>query len=105
MALPFRQIQEFSPENETIEAYLERVEFYFQANGMAEGRRVAVFLSIIGGKNYTLLRNILSPEKPTDKLLKDLFAALKRHFEPKRLVIAERFQFYCREHAVGETIA
>ena len=62
MALPFRQIQEFSPENETIGAY-------FEANRVAEGCRVAAFLSIIGGKNYTLLCNILSPEKPSDKLL------------------------------------
>ena len=102
MALPFGQIQEFSPENETIGACLEHVELYFQTNGVAEGCRVAAFLIIIGGKNYTLLRNILSPEKPSDKLLEDLFAALKRHFG---VVIAEHFQFYCREHAVGETIA
>ena len=35
---------------------------------------MAAFLSIIGGKNYTLLRNILSPQKPSDKSLEDLFA-------------------------------
>jgi len=28
----YGQIQEFCPENETIEAYLERVELYFEAN-------------------------------------------------------------------------
>ena len=50
MALTFGQIQEFSLENETIGAYLERMELYFQANGVAEGRRVAAFLSIIGEK-------------------------------------------------------
>ena len=33
--LTFGQIQEFSPENETIGAYLERVELYFQAHGVA----------------------------------------------------------------------
>ena len=97
MALTFGQIQEFSPVNETIGAYSERMELYFQANGVAEGRQVAAFLSIIRGKNYTLSRNILSPEKPSDKLLEDLFAALKRYFEPKRVVIAERFRFYRRE--------
>ena len=54
---------------------------------------------------YTLLRNILSHEKPSNKSLEDLFAALKRHFKPKRVVIAERFCFYRREQAAGETIA
>ena len=67
MALTFGQIQEFSPENETIGAYLERVELYFQANGVAEGRRVAAFLSIIGGKNYILLRNILHVTRETQR--------------------------------------
>ena len=107
MALTFGQIQEFSPENKTIGAYLEHVELYSQANGVAERRRVAAFLSIIGGKNYTLLRNILSPEKPSEKSLEDLFASLKKHssFAPKRVVIAERFCFSRREQAVGETIA
>ena len=66
---------------------------------------MAVFLSIIGGKNYTLLRNILSLEKPNKKTLDDLFGVLKRHFEPKRVVIVECFCFYRREQAVGETIA
>ena len=35
IALTFGQIHEFSPENEIIGAYLERVEVYFQANGVA----------------------------------------------------------------------
>ena len=57
-------------------------------NGVAEGRQVAVFLSTIGGKNYTLLRNNVSPQKPSEKSLEDQFAALKRHYEPKRVAIA-----------------
>ena len=85
MALVFGKMQEFRPEDETIAAYLERVEIYFQANKVAQGNRVAAFLSLIWGKNYTLLRNIMSPEKPSDKTLEELFAALKRHFEPKRV--------------------
>ena len=32
-------------------------------------------------------------------------AALKKHFEPKRVVIAERFHFHKRNQAMGESIA
>ena len=92
-ATTFGQIQEFCPEIESIEAYIERVELYFEANNIDADRRVAVFLSVIGGKNYTLLRNLLSPEKPSAKTLAELTAVLKRHFAPKRVVIAERFRF------------
>jgi len=99
------RIDEFQQENESIEAYLERVDLYFAANDIAEGKRVAVFLSVIGGKTYTLLRNLLAPAKLGDLSLSELKGALKKHFEPKRVVIAERFHFYRRNQAAGESIA
>ena len=105
MATSYGQIQEFCPENESVEAYLERVELYFEANNIAEDRQVAVFLSIIGGKNYAVLRNLLSPTKPSTKMLSELRASLTNHFAPKRVVIAERFRFYRKEQAVGESVA
>ena len=102
MAATFGQIQEFCPEIESIEAYIERVDLYSEANNIDAECRVAVFL--IGGKSYTLLRN-LSPEKPSAKTPAELTAVLKRHFIPKRVVIAERFRFYRREQAIGESVA
>ena len=90
-AATFGQIHKFYPEIESIEAYIEHVELYFEANNIDADCRVAVFLSVIGGKNYTFLRNLLSPEKPSAKTLVELTAVLKRHFAPKRVVIAKRF--------------
>ena len=60
MATTFGQIQEFSPEIESIEAYIERVELYYEANNIGADWQVAVFLSGTGRKNYTLLCNLLS---------------------------------------------
>ena len=51
----FGKIQEFSPDKETISNYLERVEIFFQANGIANEKKVPVFLSIAGGNIYALL--------------------------------------------------
>ena len=42
----YRQIQEFCPES--IEAYIERVELYFEASNIDADHRVAVFFSVIG---------------------------------------------------------
>ncbi len=103
MATTYGQIQEFCSGNDSIEAYLERIELYFTANNIVAERQVAVFLSVIGGKNYTVLRNLLSPAKPSGKTLAELTAALKKHFALKRLVIAVRFRFYRREQAIGES--
>ena len=44
------KIQEFNPDSDSVNAYIERVNLFFVANDVAEGKRVAVFLSVIGGK-------------------------------------------------------
>ena len=78
----YGKIEEFQPENESISAYLERIELYFSANAVEEGKQVAVFLSVIGAKTYTLLRNLLAPTK-LEASLASLTDAPKNHFEPK----------------------
>ena len=99
------KLDPFQPESETISAYLERVDLFFEANEVAADKKVAVFLSVIGGKTYTLLRNLTAPVKPSEKTLEDLRAVLKKHFEPTTIVIAERYYFHCRSQAEGESIA
>ncbi len=87
-----------------LEAYLERVDLYIRANKIANEDRGPVFLSIVGGKTYTLLRDVLAPDTLSDKSLSELKEALKRHYQPKRMVIAERFRFHRRNQGVGESI-
>ena len=53
--LSYRRIDEFQPENESIAAYLKRVELFFSANDIAAEKQVPVFLSVIGGRTYSLL--------------------------------------------------
>ena len=60
-------INEFDSEKETISAYLERVEMFFQANDVKTEKRVPVLLSVIGAKTYTLLRNLITPATPKDE--------------------------------------
>ena len=81
------------------------MELFFTANSIADDKKVVVFLSVIGGKTYFLLRDLLAPEKPQDKLLSVLFKKLKEHYEPKLLVIAERFYFHIRGQGANKTIA
>ena len=69
----FGQIGEFQQENESIDAYLDRIDLYFAANGIAQEKQVAVFLSVLGGKTFTLLRNLQPPAaKLADLPLADL---------------------------------
>ena len=54
---------------------------------------------------YGLLRNLLVPASPKDKLFKEIVDTLKAHFKPKPLVIAERFHFHRQNQNSGESVA
>ena len=77
---------------------------FFEANDIAEEKKVPIFLSIIGTRSYSLLRDLLLPDKPRDKDLKTLMEVLKAHYEPTPLVIVERFNFYRRDQKIGESV-
>ena len=57
------------------------------------------------GKTYGLLRNLMAPTLLKDKPLADVIAVLKKHFDPKPAVIAERFKFHKRDQLPGESLA
>ena len=62
-----------------------------------------MLLTVIGKHNFSLLQNLVAPESPKDKSFDDLTKILKSHFEPKKLVIAERFNFYQCDQQDGES--
>ena len=61
------QLSQFEADQETMSAYLERVEIFFQANNIAEEKQASIFLSLIGAKTYGLLRDLVAPAKPKEK--------------------------------------
>ena len=100
----FGQLKAFDPEKENISTYLERVELYFDVNGVLEDKRVPVLLTVIGPSAYATVRILVAPDKPRTKTYEQLEAVLKSHFEPKPLVIAERSKFYRRTQNPTETV-
>ena len=70
---------------------------------MSEDKKVAMFLTVIGPKNYSIINDaVAAPEKPKDKTLQELMDILKTHFE---LVIAERFHFHKRVQKPTESLS
>ena len=63
-----------------------------------------MLLSVIEGKMYSLLRDLLAPDRPDSKTFTQLAETLMEHFQPKTLVIAERFYFHSRNQKTTETI-
>ena len=98
-------LSEFSAESESFSSYVERVKLYLDANDVKVDKRLAVFLSVIGATTYSLLRDLVAPRKPSELKLDEAIEALTAHFQPKPIVIAERFHFHCRSQLPGETVA
>ena len=99
------QIYAFQQDSETISAYLEHVQIFFSANGIEEDKqKVPIFLNAVGAQTYALLCDLLSPAKSASKSFAELQKALTDHFEPKPLVITERFYFHQRTQGANESV-
>ena len=101
----YGKINAYRAEEESITAYLECIELYFQANDVDTAKQVLILLSSIGAKTYELLRSLTAPKVPKEKTPAKLTALLKSHFEPVPIVIAEWYRFHRRDQAEGESIA
>ena len=51
-ATTYGRINEFEAHNEDWETYVERVEMFFDANGIENDKHVAILLSCVGAKTY-----------------------------------------------------
>ncbi|KAM7296885.1 hypothetical protein ISCGN_022040 [Ixodes scapularis] len=87
------------------EEYEEVVEQYFIANDIAGEKKRAVFLSNCGKRTYSLLRNLLAPERPRDVAYDDIITKLNGHYAPKLSIIVELLKFHTRIRQQGETMS
>ena len=98
------KIESFDDTNENWENYAERGKQFFLANNIDDAHKVPTSLSLIGGKTYALLRDLLAPKKPATKSFQEIVATLQEHLSPKPFEIAERFRFYKRNQHEGESM-
>lgn len=90
------KLESFDGTKEYWETYVERVEQFFLASGIDDDHKVPTLLSLIGGKTYSLLRDLLAPEKKTSRSFQQIVTTLQEHLSPKPLEIAEGSRFYKR---------
>ena len=98
-------LEEFDQKSDTMAAYLERAALYMDANEVADEKKTATFLTAIGKSTFQVLRNLVAPAKVKDKSFDQICEVLLRHYEPKPLVISERFNFNRRQQGANERIS
>lgn len=105
MATRIGQLKAFDPDEESIAAYLERFDLYVSINDVTEDKRAPTLLLVVGWMHYTLIRDLVSPDRPEAKPLATLKEILLKHYDPEPIVIAERFHFYQRVQKPDESIS
>lgn len=95
---------EFDPKSDSMTAYIERAMMYMDANNVPQDRRAATLLIAIGKSTFQVLRNLVIPAKLQDKSYDNIVKTLLDHYEPKPLVIAERFNFNGRQQGPTESV-
>ena len=63
------------------------------------------FLTVIGPDAYKLLKNLCDAENPNTKTFTRLSQLLQEHFQPTRIVIAERHKLWTASQEEGESVS
>ena len=98
------KIDPFNDTEEDWPSYVERLEMFFMVNNVEDEKRTVALVSLIGGRTYGLLKSPTAPEAPSSFTFTQLTDLLRNHFNPKPLVIAERFRFY-KSNQLEETVS
>ena len=59
---------------------------------------------MVGESIYQLIRNLLAPQKPTEKAFNDLVKLVQKHYQPNRSIIAQCFKFNFHSRQPGEFV-
>ena len=74
---------EFDSTTDAINDYLERLSFYLEANEVTgESKKRAILLTVIGQKQFRLLKDLSAPDSPSNKSFEVLCQLLKDHHSP-----------------------
>ncbi|XP_077513139.1 uncharacterized protein LOC144124386 [Amblyomma americanum] len=106
MADALGTIGEFVPTEATSwPLYLERLEFFFQANDDAGNEKRATLCSVCGPATYAIVRFLCSPDAPSAVAYDEIVRSLSNHFSPRPSVTVQRFKSGTRQQQPGESIA
>ncbi|KAL5491807.1 hypothetical protein EMCRGX_G017171 [Ephydatia muelleri] len=77
-------------------SYCERVEQYFIANGISNAdRKRAILLSVCGPGTFKLIRNLIAPDKPSDKSFEQIVKAKESESIAQFVAELRRLAVHC----------
>ena len=102
----FGRMSEFDKTKESWDSYTERLEFYFQANDIAEqAKKKAILLTMCGAETYKLISNLIMPKSPREESYENIVEAVKAHIDPTPSIALIRYKFHQTIRRPGETVS
>ena len=99
-------IETFNRKTDDWLLYIERLEFFFEANGITdESKKRASLIMVIGPETHKTLKSILAPNKPSETSYDEIIKALSTHFHPQRSQVLYRSNFYQCVKKPGDSVA
>ena len=100
------ELSAFNPTKEQWTSYIERAHYYFIANDVkSDEKKCAILFSGCGPETYQTIRSIVDAETLQKSKFENLVEIISAHYDPKPSFIVQRFKFYNRVRAPGESIA
>ena len=98
MAATFGKLEELdTATGEDWVQYIERIQYYFQANKIyAEETKRPMLISAMGAKAYKVMRNLISLANSSVKLFEQLVEIMRKHFCPPPSEIVQCYKFNSR---------
>lgn len=84
--------------------FLELLEQYFQANGIADNRKSCILLTSVHSSIYKIIRSVCDPVLPSRKTFSELCGILKNQFTPHIPVFRKRIHFYSIKQEESENV-
>ena len=96
----------FNPVKEYWTAHIERARYYFIANDVkTDEKKHTILFSGCGPETYQTISSIVDAETLQSSKFEELVEIISTHYDSKPSFIVQRFKFYNRVRAPGESIA
>ncbi|XP_054286980.1 uncharacterized protein LOC129002894 [Macrosteles quadrilineatus] len=95
----------FDSAEETWQSYTERFELFVDCNGINATKKASTLLTVMGVRTYKLLKDLITPDKPSSKTYEEIVDTVGKHLHPKPSFITERFKFSRRHQLEHETVS
>ena len=102
----FGTLSEFKADIDDWNSYVERLQFFFIANGITdESKQKAILSSSCGADACKIFKGLTVPAKPGEESVSELAKLMRKHQNSKPNLISGRFKFNSRLKQPKESIS